>query len=68
MKRILIVHLIFAQHANADAVREIEERIIFSTVINEQLSLFIHLPLYYHENAGYAYPVLYLLDAPGERH
>ncbi|WOI38684.1 alpha/beta hydrolase-fold protein [Alteromonas sp. CI.11.F.A3] len=65
MKRIFIVLiLMFTQHASADAVREIEERKIVSTALNEQLSLFIQLPLYYHENADYAYPVLYLLDAP----
>lgn len=65
MKRIFIVLiLMFTQHASAGAVREIEEREVFSKVLNEQLSLFIQLPLYYHENADYAYPVLYLLDAP----
>ena len=59
MKRIFIVLiLMFTQHVNADAVREIEERDVFSKVLNEQLSLFIQLPLYYHKNADYAYPVL----------
>lgn len=65
MKRIFIVLvLMISQFASADEIREIEERKIFSEVLNEELSIFIQLPLFYKENHTYRYPVLYLLDAP----
>jgi len=66
---ILYTNISFANSFQQNAVerqRPIIETVIESKVLGEELSLFIHLPLFYGKDfsKNYQYPVLYVLDAP----
>lgn len=59
----IILISIFLCPVHAES-RPFEKFAFDSTIMDETLDIHIQLPLFYHENSDYRYPVIYVLDAP----